>query len=195
LIILYQTKGLHSKALELLQKQSDDWDSNLKGPERTIQYLQNIGNLLVFKLIINYCLIFCMLVLIGSDNIDIILQFSDWVLNKHPEEGLTIFTEDVADVEHLPRPKVLDFLIRNHKNLIIPYLEHVIHVWKDTNAICHNALIHQYREKLQQYNSMSMQADEQTAQNTKAKLLEFLEQSKYYTPETVLVHFPLDGNI
>lgn len=195
MIILYQTKGLHSKALELLQKQSDDWDSNLKGPERTIQYLQNIGNLLVFKLIINYCLIFCMLVLIGSDNIDIILQFSDWVLNKHPEEGLTIFTEDVADVEHLPRPKVLDFLIRNHKNLIIPYLEHVIHVWKDTNAICHNALIHQYREKLQQYNSMSMQADEQTAQNTKAKLLEFLEQSKYYTPETVLVHFPLDGNI
>lgn len=133
--------------------------------------------------------------LIGSDNIDIILQFSDWVLNKYPEEGLTIFTEDVADVEHLPRPKILDFLIRNHKHLIISYLEHVIHVWKDTNAICHNALIHQYREKLQQYNSMSMQADEQTAHNTKAKLLEFLEQSKYYTPETVLVHFPLDGNV
>ncbi|XP_060871879.1 vam6/Vps39-like protein [Metopolophium dirhodum] len=171
LIILYQTKGLHSKALELLQKQSDDSDSNLKGPERTIQYLQNIG----------------------SNNIDIILQFSDWVLNKYPEEGLTIFTEDVAEVEHLPRPKVLDFLIRNHKNLIIPYLEHVIHVWNDTNAICHNALIHQYREKLQKYNTMSMQADEQTAQNTKTKLLEFLEQSKCYTPETVLVHFPLDG--
>ncbi|VVC31789.1 Hypothetical protein CINCED_3A010938 [Cinara cedri] len=171
LIILYQTKGLHSKALELLQKQSDDFDSNLKGPERTIQYLQNIG----------------------SNHIDLILQFSDWVLNKYPEDGLTIFTEDVAEVEQFSRPKILDFLIRNHKNLIIPYLEHVIHVWNDTNAICHNALIHQYRERLQQYNNMSMQADEQTAQNTKAKLLEFLKQSKYYTPETVLVHFPLDG--
>lgn len=44
LIILYQTKGLHSKALELLQKQSNNSDSNLKGPERTIQYLQNIGD-------------------------------------------------------------------------------------------------------------------------------------------------------
>lgn len=44
LIILYQTKGLHSKALELLQKQSDDSDSNLRGPERTIQYLQNLGD-------------------------------------------------------------------------------------------------------------------------------------------------------
>lgn len=117
------------------------------------------------------------------------------MLNKHPEEGLTIFTEDVAEVEHLPRPKVLDFLIRNHKNLIIPYLEHVIHVWNDTNAICHNALIHQYRERLQQFNSKSMLADEQTAQNTKSKLLAFLEQSKYYTPETVLVHFPLDGKV
>lgn len=41
---MYQTKGLHGKALELLQKQSDDSDSNLRGPERTIQYLQNIGN-------------------------------------------------------------------------------------------------------------------------------------------------------
>lgn len=154
--------------------------------------------------IINYYIICCFLYiiynlqniyLIGSNNIDIILQFSDWVLNKYPEEGLTIFTEDVVEVEHLPRPKVLDFLIRNHKNLIIPYLEHVIHVWNDTNAICHNALIHQYREKLQKYNTMSMQADEQTAHNTKTKLLEFLEQSKYYTPETVLVHFPLDGNV
>ncbi|XP_050533096.1 vam6/Vps39-like protein isoform X2 [Daktulosphaira vitifoliae] len=171
LIILYQTKGLHSKALELLQKQSENSDSNLKGPQRTIQYLQNIG----------------------STNIDIILQFSDWVLTKYPEEGLSIFTEDIAEVEHLPRPKVLDFLIRNHKNLIIPYLEHVIHVWDDTNAICHNALIHQYREKLQQYNSMVTQVDEQTAQSTKIKLMDFLEQSKYYTPETVLVHFPLDG--
>lgn len=133
--------------------------------------------------------------MIGSNNIDVILQFSGWVLDKYPEEGLTIFTEDVAEVEQLSRPKILDFLIRNHKNLVIPYLEHVIHVWNDTNAICHNALIHQYREKLQQIKSKSMQADEQSAQNTKTKLLEFLEQSKCYTPETVLVHFPLDGNI
>lgn len=79
--------------------------------------------------------------------------------------------------------------------MIIPYLEHVIHVWGDTNAICHNALIHQYREKIQQYNSMVTQVDEQTVQSTKIKLMSFLEQSKCYTPETVLVHFPLDGQL
>lgn len=44
LIILYQTKGLHHKALELLQKQADQADSNLRGYERTVHYLQNLGS-------------------------------------------------------------------------------------------------------------------------------------------------------
>lgn len=45
LVILYQTKGLHHKALELLQKQADQADSSLRGHERTVQYLQNLGKL------------------------------------------------------------------------------------------------------------------------------------------------------
>lgn len=40
----------------------------------------------------------------------------------NPEEGLKIFTEDIQEVEHLPRPKVLDYLLRTHKSLVIPYL-------------------------------------------------------------------------
>jgi len=43
LIILYQTKGLHRKALELLQKQAEYPDSTLHGYERTLQYLQHLG--------------------------------------------------------------------------------------------------------------------------------------------------------
>lgn len=43
LIILYQTKGLHKKALELLQKQSTLQDPSLQGHERTVLYLQNLG--------------------------------------------------------------------------------------------------------------------------------------------------------
>lgn len=43
LIILYQTKGLHHKALELLQKQASQPDSSLRGHERTVQYLQTLG--------------------------------------------------------------------------------------------------------------------------------------------------------
>lgn len=43
LVILYQTKELHQKALELLQKQADVPDSSLRGHEWTVQYLQGLG--------------------------------------------------------------------------------------------------------------------------------------------------------
>ena len=43
LIILYQTKGEHQKALELLEKQAELPDSPLRGVDKTIQYLQNLG--------------------------------------------------------------------------------------------------------------------------------------------------------
>lgn len=52
----------------------------------------------------------------------LILQFAGWVLDAHPEDGLKIFTEDIPEVEHLPRPKVLDYLLRTQKSLVIPYL-------------------------------------------------------------------------
>lgn len=49
LIILYQRKGLHKKALELLHKQSTQQESSLQGHERTVLYLQHLGE---FKYII-----------------------------------------------------------------------------------------------------------------------------------------------
>uniref|UniRef100_A0A1B6MRH7 CNH domain-containing protein n=1 Tax=Graphocephala atropunctata TaxID=36148 RepID=A0A1B6MRH7_9HEMI len=171
LIILYQTKGLHHKALELLQKQANQPDSNLRGHKRTVQYLQTLG----------------------EDHINVIFQFAGWVLESHPEDGLKIFTEDTAEVEHLPRPKVLDYLLRTQKSLVIPYLEHVIHTWKDTNSIFHNVLIHQYKEKVQVLMTPNAtQQEQQAAQHMRAKLLAFLDKSEHYIPETVLVHFPFD---
>lgn len=46
LIILYQTRGLHRKALELLKKHatsSEDFGSPLAHHERTVTYLQHLG--------------------------------------------------------------------------------------------------------------------------------------------------------
>lgn len=48
LIILYETNGLHHRALELLEKQADQPDSSLRGHERTIQYLQHLGKCIFF---------------------------------------------------------------------------------------------------------------------------------------------------
>ncbi|TGZ32275.1 Vam6/Vps39-like protein [Temnothorax longispinosus] len=172
LIILYQTKGQHKKALELLEKHAKENDSSLKGTERTIQYLQHLG----------------------KDHMDLILKFAGWVLTEDPEQGLRIFMEDIQEVEHLPRPKILDYLLRFHKDLVIQYLEHVVHVWEDTNPLFHNVLIHQYKEKcLASMSANATPAEKEISQHVRQKLQQFLEKSAHYTPETILVHFPFDS--
>jgi hypothetical protein len=69
-----------------------------------------------------YLLFYYFFLNLGKDHINLILDFAGWVLDANPEEGLKIFTEDIAEVEQLPRPKVLDYLLRTHKDLVIPYL-------------------------------------------------------------------------
>lgn len=155
LIILYQTKGQHRRALELLQS-----EGNL---ERIITYLQHLG----------------------GEHMQLILDMADWVLNESPEEGLKIFTEDLAEVESLPRARILDFLLKSHKSLAIPYLEHIVYVWEDPNPLFHNALIHQYREKI-------LTEGTAASEHTRKKLLEFLETSKNYTAENILGSFPTE---
>uniref|UniRef100_A0A8C2IAJ7 VPS39 subunit of HOPS complex n=1 Tax=Cyprinus carpio TaxID=7962 RepID=A0A8C2IAJ7_CYPCA len=127
LIILYEKKGLHQKALQVLLDQSTKANSPLKGHERTVQYLQRLG----------------------VENLDIIFEFSPWVLKICSEDGLKIFTEDLTEVETLPRDKVLNFLKEGFKELAIPYLEHIIHLWDETQPEFHNVLIQLYLEKVQ----------------------------------------------
>lgn len=118
--------GKHKKALELLKSQASAEGSSLYGYDRTIKYLQQLG----------------------SPQLSLIFEFCDWVLKEAPEEGLRIFTDNFIEVENLPRANVLDFLLSRHKVLVIPYLEHVINIWKDTNTLLHNVLAKQYREKV-----------------------------------------------
>lgn len=126
LIILYQTKGNHKKALQLLQSQASDPTSSLSGHDRTIQYLQHLG----------------------TEHKQLIFEFAGWVLEKSPEDGLKIFTEDLQEVEDLPRAEVLDYLLKNHQSLVIPYLEHIIHTWNESKPIFHNILIKQYYDQI-----------------------------------------------
>eukprot|EP00079_Xenopus_tropicalis_P028589 XP_012823570.1 PREDICTED: vam6/Vps39-like protein isoform X2 [Xenopus tropicalis] len=66
LIILYEKKGLHDKALQVLLDQSIKANSPLKGHERTVQYLQHLG----------------------EENISLIFAHCSWVLRIHPVDGL-----------------------------------------------------------------------------------------------------------
>lgn len=93
-------------------------------------------------------------------------------------------------MENLPRPKILDFLLKKHNSLVIPYLEHVIHTWNDNSPLFHDALINMYSEKI---TNKKENATEAEIEHTKAKLVAFLEKSTHYTPERFVLHFPKDG--
>ncbi|EQB77553.1 hypothetical protein CB1_000386008 [Camelus ferus] len=208
LIILYEKKGLHEKALQVLVDQSKKANSPLKGHERTVQYLQHLG----------------------TENLHLIFSYSVWVLRDFPEDGLKIFTEDLPEVESLPRDRVLGFLVENFKGLAIPYLEHIIHVWEETGSRFHNCLIQLYCEKVQglmkEYllsfpagtspqkagwpwalehlftlslvslkGKTPVPAGEEEGElgEYRQKLLMFLEISSYYDPGRLICDFPFDG--
>uniref|UniRef100_A0A8L0DPN9 VPS39 subunit of HOPS complex n=1 Tax=Oncorhynchus mykiss TaxID=8022 RepID=A0A8L0DPN9_ONCMY len=82
LIILYEKKGLHQKALQVLLDQSTKANSPLKGHERTVQYLQRLG----------------------MENLVIIFEFSPWVLKICPEDGLKVRQDSGICLFCLPCP-------------------------------------------------------------------------------------------
>ena len=76
------------------------------GISRTITYLQRLG----------------------PADIDLILEFSGWVLDEDGEEGLTIFTEDLPEVDALPRDKVLPTGV--YRDVVPKYVSLVIRYWQ-----------------------------------------------------------------
>uniref|UniRef100_A0A8C2CCV5 VPS39 subunit of HOPS complex n=1 Tax=Cyprinus carpio TaxID=7962 RepID=A0A8C2CCV5_CYPCA len=180
LIILYEKKGLHQKGINnmLICKTND--------PAHHLHVL------------VSFCT--------GVENLGIIFEFSPWVLKICPEDGLKIFTEDLTEVETLPRDKVLNFLKEGFKELAIPYLEHIIYMWDETRPEFHNVLIQLYLEKVQglmkvYLNSLPEGQTHTVAAGKEAgelgeyrnKLLSFLDVSCSYEPERLISDFPFDG--
>ncbi|XP_045614549.1 vam6/Vps39-like protein [Procambarus clarkii] len=178
LVLLLQTRGLHQRALQLLIRHAKRADSSLCGHHHTVTYLQHLG----------------------PQHIDLIFEYGGWVLKSYPEDGLKIFIGDKStsgEVDQLPRPKVLNFLKKTEKSLVIPYLEHVIEEWGDTTPLLHNELIHQYRDivtaPFQSSDPSNVEEEKARREPVREKLLKFLNDSEYYTAATLLVHFPYDN--
>ncbi|XP_019851602.1 PREDICTED: vam6/Vps39-like protein [Amphimedon queenslandica] len=182
LVQLYQTKGQHKLALTMLHSFHGGPNSSLSGVWPTIDYLQNLG----------------------SENIELILKYSEWVLQESPDDGIKIFTEEIGEVEALPRSKVLAHLGNIAPALRIQYLEHIIQRWKDTTPEFHNELILIYmneivNNKLPQYlksirGRPRAKAGEEPGElgYLRSRLLHFLQSSKYYEPEGLISRFPQD---
>lgn len=168
LIILYQTKGQHRMALDLLRSMDESPTTNgLNGLHETVRYLQSLG----------------------AEHTALICEYSDWVLTRDAEEGLKIFTVDLETVEGLPRGVILDFLLKHHKPVVIAYLTHIIEVWADAKPLFHNILIQMYRDRIWAVELQQGKGAEEAVQ-LRQRLLQFLKESQRYSPEAVLNDFP-----
>jgi len=91
------------------------------------------------------------------------------------------------------RAKVLDFLTKNHKNVVVDYLEHITTVWNETGSVFHNSLILQYKDiivdLLNQDDLVSRDLSDKL-DNTILKLRNLLSTSNSYTAESVIQQFP-----
>lgn len=163
-------KKLHRQALELLQRFGQAKDGNedaepLRGPARTVTYLQNLP----------------------PELIDIILEFAEWPLRANPELGMQIFTADTENAENLPREKVFRFLEKVDPALAVRYLEHVIDELNDQTPDLHQRLLMLYFDRLRQGSTVGAEKDE-----LHSKFLTFLRTSTQYSPARLLNTLPRD---
>lgn len=178
LIDFYYGKKMHRHALELLRKfgqglaeEEDDVASHLRGPRRTVAYLQHLS----------------------PNMIDLILEFAEWPLREDPELGMEIFLADTENAETLPRHRVADFLQEIDTTLAVRYLEHVIDELNDMSPDLHQRLLMLYLDILKKHRSGEWKFDsEGIFVLWKEKFLEFLQSSSQYSPAKMLDRLPRD---
>jgi hypothetical protein len=181
LVLFYRSKGLHRKALDVLAglaKGPDD--APLHGPDATVHYLHGLG----------------------AENIDLVLHFSKWLLEAHPQAGLRVFT--AAPHPFDPRT-VLEHLKRCAPALCGAYLEYVVLEQGERDAFFHNEFIILILDRLKELlkdkaraevpGLAAVPAGREPGElgQLRAKLLAFLKDSKSYSPEVMLSRFPTDS--
>ena len=171
LIDFFFGKRLHRQALDLLKRfgqepEGGDAPSHLRGPQRTVAYLQNLS----------------------PEYTDLILEFAEWPVKTNPDLGMEIFVADTENAETLPRSRVLDFLQNIDQKLAVKYLEHIINELNDTTPDFHQRLIDIYLAGMK---SPDLD-DGQKKAEWKEKFLNFLRTSQHYESWKVIRQIPRD---
>ena len=164
----YRGKQLHRKALELLKTIHAN-PGEMHGVLPTVNYLQRLG----------------------VDHLPLIFEFGTWILELDPAVAMKIFIDDEPEIDTLPRYKIMAYLERLSLDLCIVYLEHVIHELGDKTSDFHNTLVVSYLAQIQR--DSSTPDNETVVIKTKAKLLQFLDESTSYKAERILSRLPVDS--
>lgn len=179
LVDFFHGKRLHREALELLRRfgqahESEEAPPSLRGPKRTVAYLQNLP----------------------PDLVDLVLEFARWPLEVDPELGMEVFLADTENAENLPRERVLDFLVEIDLTLAIRYLEHIIYQLNDLTPDFHQRLVKLYLEKLtrgDEPDARQMSDDDAERTDWKERMLSFLKSSSHYSTGRTFNLLPKDG--
>jgi hypothetical protein len=127
---------MHEQALKVLQKIGMDppektgLTNPLSGPNSSVEYLKHLG----------------------KEHLSLVLQFSKWILLKHPDNGIQIFTVADRDERDIyPHDVILQHLktldpdnVELTRKLVVEYLEYIILDRGDTTADFHNELLYFY---------------------------------------------------
>lgn len=173
LVDFFYGKKLHKEALDLLRRfgsteEPDENASSLHGPDRTIQYLQNLP----------------------PSEFDLILEYAPWVLKATPEHAMEIFTGDTENAESLPREKVVAFLHDVDTQLEGKYLEHIINELDDMTPDLHNRLVELYVKNLSE-----MERGEKW-NDLMDRFVKFLRESRQvYSLSKAFSMIPRDGKL
>ncbi|KAI8907010.1 vacuolar sorting protein 39 domain 2-domain-containing protein [Powellomyces hirtus] len=185
LVGLYRARGLHRKALEFLKEKAISPVSTAAEIEKMVTYLHAL-NL--------------------NENLDLILDYATWILQKDHVEGMRIFTEYYDHVSIGSRKRIVRFLETISGDFAIRYLEYLIDELAEDDPDLNDSLIFCYVANLKRElasrtglkGPMLPKRDFQNAGgdtfwDLRRKLANFLENSQAYRAEKVLASFPTDA--
>lgn len=187
LVLLYKGKNLHENSLKVLQKLGSDEKApqpHLAGPMPSVEYMKSLGR----------------------EQLPLLFKYSPWIIQKHPEAALLIFTADRDDANSLPPVETLKHLkiqlaaapeaTEVAQRLIVEYLEFVILDKHDRTPAMHDELVEQYfkivlllkRDQPNKTKPVVAGSEGGLLGKMRTRLVSFLEQSEFYQPHTFLSH-------
>ncbi len=163
----HQPKRVHEVQVDVEQI-----PEQLRGPRRTVAYLQSLP----------------------PDLIDLVLEFARWVLRRDPELGMQVFIADTENAETLPRDQVLEYLGRINVELEVRYLHHMIDEWEDATPEYHNRFVELLVGLLRSTDeSTGKEKDARESNEKMATFVKFLRESKQYSLGRAFALIPRDG--